>query len=65
MMIEVTPEGTVICGWFFACDRPSAGYVELGPVPTCSRCAEKYALDLVECEVTFDQAAATTERATA
>lgn len=37
------------CEWFRDCFRPSAGTVEhpiLGPVPCCTRCAEKLNLEL-------------------
>ena len=57
IMIEVTPEGRVVCGQFALCDRIADGYVEhpvLGPVPTCRRCAAKSGGELVECEIVFD-----------
>ncbi len=57
MMLEVTPEGHVICAWTALCGNESTGYVDhpvLGPVPTCTRCATAHDLEHVECEVLFD-----------
>lgn len=42
--------GTPVCAWYALCDHGADGTVShpvLGDVPTCRRCADKHALDLV------------------
>lgn len=42
-----------MCEWFALCDNPAAGAVAhpvLGAVPTCTRCANRFALDFLPTE---------------
>jgi hypothetical protein len=58
VLVEVQPDGSVVCGWFALCDKPAAGVVYHGPTgdyfPACSSCADKLGLEVVPATFVFE-----------